>query len=194
MVTSDQIFGRPRTECAVTSILTEPATAPVNWYTSVIAHIQRLKTYRDCTYRNDKARGRSAAPSPPSMIYFSVTALPAKAEFPFRGQGNPTAALRRKRVNWCNDDALWHRVRRHTEPDDDGYQREQNSVYSRNLLSRASSESHAEQLRKHLPPAGHVVAMELTEKQYVDRKVLVNTSPSNNRDDHSPGTQLFLEF
>lgn len=32
--------------------------------------------------------------------------------------------------------------------DDDGYQREQNSVYSRNLLSRASSESHAEQLRK----------------------------------------------
>ena len=26
--------------------------------------------------------------------------------------------------------------------DDDGYQREQNSVYSRNLLSRASSESH----------------------------------------------------
>lgn len=53
------------------------------------------------------------------MIYFSVTALPAKAESPFRGQGNPTAALRRKRVNWCNDDALWHRVRRHTEPDDD---------------------------------------------------------------------------
>lgn len=53
------------------------------------------------------------------MIYFSVTALPAKAESPFRGQGNPTAALRRKCVNWCNDDALWHRVRRHTEPDDD---------------------------------------------------------------------------
>lgn len=78
--------------------------------------------------------------------------------------------------------------------DDDGYQREQNSVYSRNLLSRASSEAHAEQLRKHLPPAGHVVAMELTEKQYVDRKVLVNTSPSNDRDDQNPGTQLFLEF
>lgn len=56
MVTSDQIVGRPRTECAVASILPEPATAPVNWYTSVIVHIQRLKTYRDCTYRNDKAR------------------------------------------------------------------------------------------------------------------------------------------
>lgn len=59
MVTSDQIVGRPRTECAVASILTEPATAPVNWYTSVIVHIQRLKTYRDCTYRNDKARGEA---------------------------------------------------------------------------------------------------------------------------------------
>ena len=45
MVTSDQIVGRPRTECAVTSILTESATTPVNWYTSVIVHIQRLKTY-----------------------------------------------------------------------------------------------------------------------------------------------------
>lgn len=36
--------------------------------------------------------------------------------------------------------------------DDDGYQREQNSVYSRNLLSRAASEAHAEQLRT--SPAG----------------------------------------
>jgi len=97
MVTSDQIVGRPRTECAVASILPEPATAPVNWYTSVIVHIQRLKTYRYRTYRNA---------SPLSMIYFSVTALPAEAESPFRGQGKPTAALRRKRVNWSNDDAL----------------------------------------------------------------------------------------
>ena len=118
MVTSDQIVGRPRTECAVASILTEPATAPVNWYISVIVHIKHLKTYRECTYRNDKTRGE-AHRLPPSMIYFSVTALPAEAESPFRGQGNPTAALRRKRVNWSNDDALWHRVRRHTEPDDD---------------------------------------------------------------------------
>ena len=41
MVTSDQIVGRPRTECAVASILTEPATAPVNWYTSVIVQIKQ---------------------------------------------------------------------------------------------------------------------------------------------------------
>lgn len=32
--------------------------------------------------------------------------------------------------------------------EDDGYIREQNSIYSRNLLSRASAEAHAEQLRK----------------------------------------------
>ena len=37
--TSDRVVGRPRTECAVASILTEPATDPVNWYTSVIVHI-----------------------------------------------------------------------------------------------------------------------------------------------------------
>ena len=41
MVTSDQIVGRPRTECAVTSILTESATTPVNWYTSVIVQIKQ---------------------------------------------------------------------------------------------------------------------------------------------------------
>lgn len=62
--------------------------------------------------------------------------------------------------------------------EDDGYIREQNSIYSRNLLSRASAEAHAEQLRKNLPPAGHVVAMQFTEKQYVDREILVNTGIS----------------
>lgn len=41
MVTSDQIVGRPRTECAVTSILTESATTPVNWYTSVTVQIKQ---------------------------------------------------------------------------------------------------------------------------------------------------------
>lgn len=43
MVTSDQIVGRPRTECAVASILTEPAAVPINWYTSVIVHVKGLK-------------------------------------------------------------------------------------------------------------------------------------------------------
>lgn len=37
--------------------------------------------------------------------------------------------------------------------EDNGYIREQNSIYSRNLLSRASAETHTEQLRKNLPPA-----------------------------------------
>ena len=76
--------------------------------------------------------------------------------------------------------------------ENDGYIREQNSIYSRNLLSRASAEAHAEQLRKNLPPSGHVVAMQFTEKQYVDREILVNTGVSNSGGDETPGTQLFL--
>lgn len=78
--------------------------------------------------------------------------------------------------------------------EDDGYIREQNSIYSRNLLSRASAEAHAEQLRKNLPPAGHVVAMQFTEKQYVDREILVNTGTSGSGGNETPGTQLFLSF
>lgn len=78
--------------------------------------------------------------------------------------------------------------------EDDDYIREQNSIYSRNLLSRASAETHTEQLRKNLPPAGHVVAMQFTEKQYVDREILVNTGTSNSGGNETPGTQLFLTF
>lgn len=40
-VTSGRIVGRPRTECAAGSI----PDAPTNWYTSVIVHVQRPKTY-----------------------------------------------------------------------------------------------------------------------------------------------------
>lgn len=78
--------------------------------------------------------------------------------------------------------------------EDDGYIREQNSIYPRNLLSRASAEAHAEQLRKNLPPAGIVVAMQFTEKQYVDREILVNTGTSGSGGNETPGTQLFLSF
>ena len=41
MVTSYHMVGRPRTECAVTSILTESATTRFNWYTSVIVQIKQ---------------------------------------------------------------------------------------------------------------------------------------------------------
>lgn len=53
---------------------------------------------------------------------------------------------------------------------------EQYSVYSRVLLSRASTEAHLARLRKNLPEAGQVTALVLTEKQFEDREVLVNTS------------------
>lgn len=59
---------------------------------------------------------------------------------------------------------------------EDGYTMEQYSVYSRVLLSRASTEAHLARLRKNLPEAGQVTALVLTEKQFEDREVLVNTS------------------
>lgn len=57
---------------------------------------------------------------------------------------------------------------------DDGYQMEQFSIYSRVLLSRESLNSHMERLNANLPRAGSVFVLELTEKQYESRKILVN--------------------
>lgn len=77
--------------------------------------------------------------------------------------------------------------------EDDGYMREQNSIYTRCLLSRSSTAAHRDRLRDHIPPAGSVVAIELTEKQYVDREILVETRPQNQTGPNCSG-QLFLEF
>lgn len=77
--------------------------------------------------------------------------------------------------------------------EDDGYMREQNSVYTRSLLSRSSVAAHRDRLRDHIPPAGSVVAIELTEKQYVDREILVETRPQGRTRMDCTG-QLFLEF
>lgn len=55
---------------------------------------------------------------------------------------------------------------------DDGYTMEQFSVYSRPVLSRDSADAHIARLRSHIPPAGHVVAFQMTEKQYSSRLVL----------------------
>ena len=66
MVTSDQIVGRPRTECAVTSILTESATTPVNWYTSVIVQIkQSQKLFKLNSLKRYAARHSKTEPSMP---------------------------------------------------------------------------------------------------------------------------------
>lgn len=77
--------------------------------------------------------------------------------------------------------------------EDDGYMREQNSVYTRSLLSRSSAAAHRDRLRDHIPPSGSVVAIELTEKQYVDREILVETRPQGRTSMDCTG-QLFLEF
>ena len=77
--------------------------------------------------------------------------------------------------------------------EDDGYMREQNSIYTRSLLSRSSAAAHRDRRRDHIPPAGSVVAIELTEKQYVDREILVETRPQGRTGMDCTG-QLFLEF
>ena len=77
--------------------------------------------------------------------------------------------------------------------EDDGYMREQNSIYTRSLLSRSSAAVHRDRLREHIPPAGSVVAIEPTEKQYVAREILVETRPRRRNGSDCTG-QLFLEF
>ena len=74
----------------------------------------------------------------------------------------------------------------------DGYHMDQYSVYSRVLLSRDSAETHLQRLRANLPEAGEVTVIELTEKQYENREVLVDTSPHNDLPDIGP--QLTLTF
>lgn len=73
---------------------------------------------------------------------------------------------------------------------EDGYHMEQFSVYSRITLSRESIETHLVRLRAHLPPAGAVTVITLTEKQYESRRVLIDTRPIGGPSD--PGAQMTL--
>lgn len=59
----------------------------------------------------------------------------------------------------------------------DGYHMEQFSVYSRILFTRESSAAHIARLRMNLPTAGTVTVIEMTEKQYENRKVLLSKRP-----------------
>ena len=72
----------------------------------------------------------------------------------------------------------------------DGYQMEQFSVYSRILLSRESVKTHLERLNANLPAAGSVFVLELTEKQYESRRILVGTCTDKNP--AGPGSQMTL--
>lgn len=75
----------------------------------------------------------------------------------------------------------------------DGYHMDQFSVYTRVILTRESVDAHMKRLKANLPQAGAVTVITLTEKQYEDRAVLVDTrvSPSDGQD---LGAQLTLAF
>ena len=75
----------------------------------------------------------------------------------------------------------------------DGYHMEQFSVYSRVLLSRDSVDTHTRRIQANLPSAGAVVVFTMTEKQYADRKILIDTRSQDSRI-KGPDPQLTLAF
>ncbi len=76
----------------------------------------------------------------------------------------------------------------------DGYVMEQFSVYSRVLLSRDSGEAHMKRLKENLPPSGAVTVLTLTEKQFEDRAILIESRPQAAKRPEDPGAQLTLFF
>ena len=74
----------------------------------------------------------------------------------------------------------------------DGYRMEQFSVYSRPLFTRESSKAHIERLHANLPPAGVVTVFELTEKQYADRMMLLDTRESQSEGGGGEEVQLTM--
>lgn len=76
---------------------------------------------------------------------------------------------------------------------EDGYVMEQFSVYTRVTLNRNNMETHIARLKEHLPDAGDVTVMTMTEAQYMDRRVL-RRSPSVQNNSFDPGEQLTLSF
>lgn len=74
---------------------------------------------------------------------------------------------------------------------EDGYTMMQFSVYSRILLSRDSAEAHIRRIKAHVPKAGAVTVLELTEKQFENRVCLVDTRPTKTVE---VGAQLTLSF
>jgi CRISPR-associated protein Cas2 len=74
----------------------------------------------------------------------------------------------------------------------DGYYMEQFSVYSRVLSSRDRAQSHLQRLKANLPPTGAVTALLLTEKQYEERAILIDTRPAQKYEELGP--QLTMSF
>ncbi len=57
---------------------------------------------------------------------------------------------------------------------EDGFLMEQYSVYSRMTVDRDNMETHLRRIEAHLPPAGSVQVLQVTEYQYENRKLLVS--------------------
>lgn len=74
---------------------------------------------------------------------------------------------------------------------EDGYHMEQFSVYSRLLLTRESVSTHVARLKCNLPSAGEVTVLQMTEKQYEDRLVLLSEHKERPVEQ---GAQLTLVF
>lgn len=73
----------------------------------------------------------------------------------------------------------------------DGYQMEQFSVYSRPVLTRESGRLHIDKIRAHLPHSGCVTVLTVTETEYANRRVLVDTRQHRN-EVQDIGSQLTL--
>lgn len=77
--------------------------------------------------------------------------------------------------------------------ENDGYQMEQFSVYTRTTLGRDCMKTHVDRLKNNRPLAGRVVVFTVTERQYEDREVLVCSS-GYEKDVLDLGAQMTLVF
>lgn len=75
----------------------------------------------------------------------------------------------------------------------DGFLMEQFSVYSRSVATREASRSHIAAIRRNSPYAGRLTVIELTEKQYASRRVILQTERPPAADE-VPAGQTVLVF
>lgn len=68
---------------------------------------------------------------------------------------------------------------------------EQHSVYSRVSPGQAAVAAPRAKIKLHTPAYGNVQVLQLTEKQYAGRDILVDSRPANRCD---IGVQMTLEF
>ena len=76
---------------------------------------------------------------------------------------------------------------------EDGFLMEQFSVYSRMTIDRDNANTHIKRVEAHLPPAGSVQILEVTEHQYEQRKLLVSKQkPTKEKTERKAQLSLFF--